>query len=175
MDRDLLDMCAMIATTTKRTGLIVVLVLLASGSMADAGSSLTSLYRAFRGRLLVSEQPLLDAHGVGNARELKKRSVDELVSEDVDGVATWTFHYAAFLQRAPKTDEVSLDFHRRDKERTYVGNVVISVDPQTTIVVGDIEIDEDSGPAPGQTYDVVVRTRGLKKERELAAARISLR
>lgn len=155
--------------------LVAVAVFVASGSMAYGGSSLASLYRSFRGHLLVAEQPLLDANGVGSAKELKKRSRDTLESEDVDGVATWSFHYAAFLSRAPKTEEVSLDFYKRNKERTYVGNVVIGVDPETTIVIGDVEIDEDCGPSPGVTYDVVVRTRGLKKERELASARITLR
>lgn len=143
--------------------------------MAHAGSSLASLYRSFRGRVLLSEQPLLDAQGAGSEKEMKKRSRDTLEAEDVDGVATWSFYYAAFLSRAPKTDEVSLDFHKRDKNHTYVGNVVIGVDPNTTIVIGDVEIDEDCGPSPGATYDVVVRTRGLKKERQLATAQITLR
>jgi hypothetical protein len=158
----------------KRAGLLAACVLLVSSSAALAEPSFASLYRSFRGRFLVSEQPLVDVQAGSSAKEVKKRSQKALQSEDVDGIATWTFHYAAFLSRAPKTSEVSLDFHKIDKERTYVGNMVISVDPGTTILIGDLEFDEDLGPAKGITYEVVVRTRGLKRERDLARARIAL-
>jgi hypothetical protein len=158
-----------------RTSLLALSAIILSSSLALAGSSFSSLYRTFRGKLLVSDQQLVDPVNCSTTKAVKKRALKELVAEDVDGVATWTFHYAAFLSRAPKTSEVSIDFHKLDREQTYVGNVVLAVDPSTTILIGELEFDEDVGPCPNTTYDVVIRTRGLKKERDLAKARITLR
>ncbi|RMH42002.1 MAG: hypothetical protein D6689_09395, partial [Deltaproteobacteria bacterium] len=92
-----------------------------------------------------------------------------------DGVKAWTFYYTAFLKTAPKTDELSMDFHTADKKKAYVANKRLQVDRNLTVVTGRVTITEDDGPAAGRTYHVILRARRGNRDIDLARTTLTLK
>jgi hypothetical protein len=75
-----------------------------------------------------------------------------------DDVTAWHFHYTAFLARTGASSLV-LRFYTDDKEHRFVANQKLdNVDPKSSVLLGEISIDEDQGLAKGKAYDVTFET-----------------
>ena len=68
-------------------------------------------------------------------------------------VTGWNFHYTAFLTKTGAT-HLKLDFMNGDK--LAADQQLDGVDPKSSVLSGDISIDEDEGLAKGKTYTVQV-------------------
>jgi hypothetical protein len=160
------------------TIIIAAAALVASAWVAHASVS-KSVEKKFKGRILVTDEPLPMADGESDGETIKlfeklnKKAVQGAKGEEA---SSWTFHYTAFLKQPSGTSDLSLDFHKLDKDKTYVANSRLSgVDPKLTIVTGMLTIDENEGPAAGTTYDLVLRAKKGSKEIELARTRVTLK
>jgi hypothetical protein len=131
----------------------------------------------FRGKILITAEELPDTDGMSDAEStklLKKLDQSKLVGQPGGEVKAWTFYYTAFLKQPAGTRELSLDFHKTDKDKTYAANSRLTVDPGLTIISGRLSIDENEGPNPGTTYDLVLRGKIKGREVELARTRVTL-
>jgi hypothetical protein len=151
-------------------------VVLLAGALAHAGVS-KKVQAKFRGQILVTTEELPDTEGMSDveaAQVLKKLDQSKIVGSDGGEVKSWTFYYTAFLKQPAGTKDLSLDFHKTDKDKTYAANSRLTVDPGLTIIMGRLTIDENEGPNPGTTYDLFLRGKLKGKEVVLAKTRITL-
>lgn len=133
--------------------------------------------KAFRGDILITPDALPDTEGMSDSeaiKELKRASLKKVKGTPGDDVKAWTFYYTAFLKKPAGVKDVRLDFHKTDKEKTYAANQRLVIDPSLTIITGRLTIDENEGPNPGTTYDVILRGKKAGKEIDLARTRVTL-
>ena len=135
---------------------LAVVVLLATTQTVSADMS-RGVIAAFRGQLVVSKGELPSGkNDKDTVAKIKKEQLKEVVgtkkSEDVTG---WYFHYTAFLN---KTGQKTLKMEFLKGGKLSADNRLDNVDPKTTVLTGDIQIDEDEGLAAGNTYTVQLVT-----------------
>jgi hypothetical protein len=138
------------------------LALIALGAPAEADIG-PKVIKAFKGQIIVSADPVETS---GSDKEViaafKAAKVKELKgSPNADEVTAWQFHYTAFLKQKGFTS-LAFEFHVDGK---YVAdNRLEGVDPKLTVLEGDIQINEDEGPAKGKKYTLkLVGTKGKKE------------
>jgi len=151
-------------------------VMLLAGSLAFAAVT-KKVQRAFQGKILITADTLPDGNvddDGGTIKRYKSLDLTSIKHDEDGGIATWTFNYTAFFRKPIGVSQVSLDFHKVDKAKSYVANKRFGVDPKLTILSGRLTITEDDGPAAGQTYELVLRGKRGKKEVDLAKTRLKL-
>ncbi len=75
-----------------------------------------------------------------------------------DDVTAWHFHYTAFLARTGSTT-LQVRFYTDDKEHRFAANTKLDdVNPKSSVLSGEITIDENEGLAKGKAYDVKLET-----------------
>lgn len=165
--------------SARRIGVAAAVATMLAGLVAYADISISKqVQKTFRGQIIISAQELPDGEGDPKATIATYKKLDlHAVKGDVSGddVASWTFHYTAFLKAAPGTKSVSFDFHTADKENLYVANKTLQVDPKATMFTGALTIDENEGPTRGKTYHVILRAKKGSKEIELARTKLTLK
>jgi hypothetical protein len=130
-----------------------------------------AVQQAFRGQILVTAGELPGEAGDDKATvaAYKKAVQRALPRADMGGLPSWSFHYTAFLNRAPGVSELSLDFYTDDKERRYVANKrLMGIDPKLPILKGRMSITEDDGLLPGRSY--VMKLAGTIRGKEVVFA-----
>lgn len=80
--------------------------------------------------------------------------------------STWDMHIIAFLETAPKSRSLSIDFY--DGKKYVAGKRLLDVDPRQTALSSFIELSEDDGLSPQKTYQVRVSVERNGKEHILA-------
>ncbi len=117
---------------------------------ADFSKSVTG---SFKGQIVISKDELpVGKNDKDTVAKIKKAQLKELTGaptgEDVQG---WNFHYTAFLSKAgAKT--LKMEFLNGDK--LAADKQLDGIDPKSTVLSGDISINEDEGLAKGKTYSI---------------------
>lgn len=152
-------------------------LLMAGGAVSQADVS-RKVQKTFRGQILITtdQLPVQMATDKETIELYKKANAKYLTHRDVDGVATWSFHYTAFFKKKCGTDRLSFDFYTDDKEKLYVANKgLMGVDPSLTVLSGTLSINEDEGLNPGRKYIVEITGEIRGKEVVLATAKLKFK
>ncbi len=141
-------------------------VAFATAGVAHADLS-KKVIAAFKGQIVVtaaevepgaSDKATIDAYKKARLKEVKGEP-------NADEVVAWRFFYTAFLKSTGATD-MKLEFYQGDK---YVANESLTgIDPRSTVLSGEIDINEDEGPTKGKSY--VVKLVGQVRGKEVVFA-----
>ncbi len=148
---------------------VLVAAAAAWGGVATADVS-KAVITAFRGEIVITKGDLPEGKTEKDTvTRIKTERLKELTGEDRDDVVYWHFHYTAFLTK-PGSPQLKMEFYTNDKDKKFVAdNRLDGVDPKTTVLSGDISINEDEGLSKGKSYviklvndkDVVVASTQL--------------
>jgi hypothetical protein len=129
----------------------VALTAAAQPVFADVSRTVIS---AFHGQLVVTKDDLPegknDKDTIAKIKAAQLKSVEGTPKGDVTG---WNFHYTAFLTKTG-ANHLKVEFMNGDK--LAADQQLDGVDPKSSVLTGDISIDEDEGLAKGKTYTVQV-------------------
>jgi hypothetical protein len=118
-------------------------------AFADVSRSVIS---AFRGQLVITKDELPegknDKDTIAKIKAAQLKTLEGTPRGDVTG---WDFHYTAFLTKTGAT-HLKVEFLSGDK--LSADKQLDGVDPKSSVLSGDITIDEDEGLAKGKTYTV---------------------
>jgi len=108
---------------------------------------------AFHGDLVITKGELPEGKtDKDTIAKIKTDRLKELEGEDHDGVQYWHFHYTAFLSKGGAS-LLKMEFYTPDK-KFVADNRLEGVDPKSTVLTGDISINEDEGLTKGKTYTI---------------------
>jgi hypothetical protein len=118
-----------------------------------------SVISAFRGQLVISNGDLPEGKNDRDTiSKIKVANQKELTGEQKGDVTSWYFHYTAFLTRGGSTT-LKMEF-LKDGKALSADKQLDSIDPKSSVLTGDINIDEDEGVTKGKTYTVELVTAG---------------
>ena len=141
----------MSARTMSAAVFAVALAAAAQPVFADVSRTVIS---AFHGQLVVTKDELPegknDKDTIAKIKAAQLKSLEGTPKGDVTG---WNFHYTAFLTKTGAT-HLKLEFMNGDK--LAADQQLDGVDAKSSVLTGDISIDEDEGLAKGKTYTVQV-------------------
>lgn len=130
----------------------IVLAAAAWGGAASADVS-KAVLSAFHGELVVTKGELPEGKDdKDTVAKIRTSRLKELDGEDHDGVQYWHFHYTAFLSKGGSS-LLKMEFYTPDK-KFVADNRLEGVDPKSTVLTGDISINEDEGLTKGKTYTI---------------------
>jgi hypothetical protein len=160
-----------------RLGVAVFLTLVA-GAVAQAGKPRT-VRDAFSGQIVISTSPLRPA-GETDAEMIegiRKAHASELTARDGDGEEqSWTFFFTAFLDKQPRTSELSLDVYAAEGDKRYITSKrMMGIDPRLQILGSDMTLTEEDGVKPGARYRLVLTGQVGNRELTFATAVVTLR
>lgn len=137
------------------------------------------VHQAFKGKILVSDDalPAVDPENPGaTIREYKKLAITTVKGDVVDGVASWNFHFMAFMKKKPNSSNLTLKFFTTDKEKLFVADKRLTgADPSVQLLTSTIRISEDENLNRGSTYDMKLVVPGGKTEVVLASVRLTMK
>lgn len=140
------------------SALVLVAAAVGWGGIASADMS-RNVIAAFRGELVVSKGELPEGKTEKDTiAKIKTERLKELTGEAKDDVVYWHFHYTAFLSK-PGSSLLKMEFYTNDKDKKFVAdNRLDGVDPKSTVLSGDISINEDEGLSKGKAYIIKLVT-----------------
>ena len=130
----------------------VVVAAIVIGGVASADMS-RGVIAAFRGQLVISKKDLPEGkNDKDTIAKIKAAKVAALTGEAQEDVTYWNFHYTAFLSKTGNST-LKMEFYR-DGKQFVADKTLDSVDPKSSILSGDISINEDEGLSKGKAYVV---------------------
>jgi hypothetical protein len=118
---------------------------------ADVSRSVIS---AFRGQLVITKDELPEGkNDKDTISKIKAAQLKTLEGSPRGDVTGWDFHYTAFLTKSGATH---LKVNFLNGKQLSADKQLDGVDPKSTVLSGDITIDEDEGLAKGKTYTIEV-------------------
>lgn len=135
-----------------RTSLTVALTaLLCAGGVANADLS-RGVISSFRGQLVISKDELPEGkNDKETVSKIKAAQLKELAGTKNDDVVFWHFHYTAFLT---KTGNAKLKLEFMKDGKLSADQQLDGIDTKSSVLTGDISINEDEGLAAGKTYTI---------------------
>src|SRR5260221_9707357 len=134
---------------------VVLAVLVAAGATASADMS-RGVISAFRGQFVVSKDELPEGkNDADTIKKIKAAQLKELTGTASADVTYWHFHYTAFLNKGGST-KLKMEFMKEGK--LSADQQLDGVDPKSSVLSGDISINEDEGLAKGKTYTIQLVT-----------------
>lgn len=107
---------------------------------------------AFKGQVVVSSDELpTGKNDKDTIAKIKKAQVKELTGTASEDVTSWNFHYTAFLSKTG-ANHLKMEFMKGDK--LSADKQLDGIDPKSSVLSGDISINEDEGLAKGNTYQI---------------------
>ncbi|HUS32253.1 MAG TPA: hypothetical protein VMZ53_27320 [Kofleriaceae bacterium] len=107
---------------------------------------------AFKGQLVVSKDELpTGKNDKDTIAKIKKEQLKELTGTPGEDNTSWNFHYTAFLSKTGAKN-LKMEFMKGDK--LAADKQLDGIDPKSTVLSGDISIDENEGLAKGNTYTI---------------------
>ncbi|HEX4420034.1 MAG TPA: hypothetical protein VH165_19100 [Kofleriaceae bacterium] len=107
---------------------------------------------AFHGELVITKGDLPDGkNDKDTITKIRTDKLKELEGEDHDGVQFWHFHYTAFLTK-PGSSLLKMEFYIDKK--FVADNRLEGIDPKSTVLSGDISINEDEGLTKNKLYQI---------------------
>lgn len=162
--------------TTLSLCLAFALIGLVSSPAAHAGKA-NQVSKAFKGKILISDEalPTLDpSDAKGTIKAYKAQSVKTVTGTVVDGVATFRFHFTAFMKTKPKTGALTLEFYTDDKEKLFVADKRLNgADPNLTILASEVRISEDENLNRNRKYVLKLVANVGKKSVILATTKLA--
>ena len=148
-----------------------------SSQTSSIAGKQSKLAKVFRGAILISDDALPPPDGEDDAGTIKTyKSLRKSVIEGsvVDGVATWNFHFTAFVTSKPKTSSLTLEFYTDDKEKLFVADKRLEgADPNLSILASSVRISEDENLNRGRKYVLKLVARQGKKSVTLATTKLA--
>jgi hypothetical protein len=139
-------------TARKMISIAVVLAALVIGGTANAEMS-RGVITAFKGQLVISKTDLPEGkNDKDTISKIKAAKVTEITGEAQEDVTYWNFHYTAFLSKAG-SPTLKLEFYK-DGKQFVADKTLDGVDPKSSVLSGDISINEDEGLTKGKAYVV---------------------
>jgi hypothetical protein len=139
---------------TRTMSAAVFAVALAASAQPVFADVSRTVISAFHGQLVVTKDELPegknDKDTISKIRAAQLKTLEGTAKGDVTG---WNFHYTAFLTKNGAT-HLKLNFLNGDK--LAADQQLDGVDPKSSVLSGDISIDEDEGLAKGKTYSIQV-------------------
>jgi hypothetical protein len=130
---------------------VVFAALVAAGGVANADLS-RGVIANFRGQLVISKDELPEGkNDKDTTAKIKAATLKELPGEKKEDVVYWQFHYTAFLTKTGNT-KLKLEFMKDGK--LSADQSLDGIDGKSSVLTGDISINEDEGLAAGKTYTV---------------------
>ena len=128
----------------------VVVAAIVIGGVASADMS-RGVIAAFIGQLVISKTDLPEGKSDKDTiTKIKAAKLTELTGAAQEDVTYWNFHYTAFLSKTGNST-LKMEFYR-DGKQFVADKTLDSVDPKSSILSGDISINEDEGLAKGKAY-----------------------
>jgi hypothetical protein len=129
---------------------IVAAAAVLAGGVASADMS-KGVIGAFRGQLVVTKGDLPEGKSDKDTiSKIKAAKLTQVQGELNGDVKMWTFNYAAFLNKTGSSS-LKLEFWLDGKK--YAADKQLSgVDPKSSLLTGEISIDEDENISPGKSY-----------------------
>jgi HAMP domain-containing protein len=125
--------------------------LVAVGGVANADLS-RGVISNFRGQLVISKDELPEGkNDKDTTSKIKAAQLKELAGTKNEDVVYWHFHYTAFLSKTGNT-KLKLEFLKDGK--LSADQSLDGIDAKSSVLSGDISINEDEGLAAGKTYSV---------------------
>lgn len=128
-------------------------VLLPPAANAGAGNPIS---KAFQGQILLSDYALPAPNlkdSKGTIESYRKQSLQVITSDVANDVASWAFHFTAFLEDKPRTSRLALEFYTDDKEKLFVAEKRLrGADPNLQILASMVRISEDDNLNRGRKY-----------------------
>jgi hypothetical protein len=107
---------------------------------------------AFKGQLVISNQELpTGKNDKDTIAKIKKAQLKEITGAPNEDVTSWNFHYTAFLTKTGAKN-LKMEFLKGDK--LAADKQLDGIDPKSSVLTGDITINEDEGLAKGNTYQI---------------------
>lgn len=126
------------------------------GAIASADMS-RNVIKAFQGDLVITKGDLPEGKTEKETiSKIRAERLKELTGEPREDVVYWHFHYTAFLSK-PGASQLKMEFYTSDK-KLVADNRLDGVDPKSTVLSGDISINEDEGLSKGKTYTIKLVT-----------------
>ena len=130
---------------------------IAVGGNASADMSKTVI-NAFRGQLVVSKGDLPEGKtDKDTISKIKAAKLTTLEGETRDDVTYWHFSYAAFLSKTGAST-LKMEFYKDNGKQLSADKTLDSIDPKSSLLTGEISINEDEGLAKGKTYTIKLVT-----------------
>ena len=130
---------------------IVFAALAAAGGVASADLS-RGVISNFHGQLVISKDELPEGkNDKDTISKIKSAQLKELQGTKNEDVVYWHFHYTAFLTKTGNT-HLKLEFMKDGK--LSADQSLDGIDGKSSVLTGDIAINEDEGLAAGKTYQV---------------------
>ena len=136
------------------------------GGVASADMS-RPVISAFKGQLIVSKAELPEGkNDKDTIAKIKAAKIAALTGEPQEEIQYWNFHYTAFLSKTGST-KLKMEFY--NGKQLAADKTLDGIDSKSSVLSGDISINEDEGLAKGKTYiiklvtanDAVVATASL--------------
>ena len=132
--------------------LLTTALLSAALATGTAFAMSNSVISTFRGQLVISKDELPEGkNDKDTISKIHAAQLKELTGEPRGDVTAWNFHYTAFLTRTG-ANHLKLEFLQDGK--LSADKQLDSVDPKSSVLSGDITIDEDEGVTKGKTYTI---------------------
>lgn len=139
-------------TARKIISLAVVLAALVIGGIANAEMS-RPVIAAFKGQLVISKGELPEGkNDKDTIAKIKSSKLTEVSGEAQEDVTYWNFHYTAFLNKTGSAT-LKLEFYK-DGKQFVADKTLDGVDAKSSVLTGDISINEDEGLTKGKAYVV---------------------
>jgi hypothetical protein len=131
---------------------VVLAAALGWGGVASADLS-KPVISAFHGELVITKAELPEGKtDKDTITKIRTDKLKELEGEDHDGVQYWHFHYTAFLTKAGSS-LLKMEFYTADN-KFVADNRLEGIDPKSTVLSGDISINEDEGLTKNKLYQI---------------------
>jgi hypothetical protein len=137
--------------TRPMTAAVFAAACVVASGVASADMS-RNVISAFRGQLVISKNELPEGkNDKESIAKIKSEKLSELVGEKTgEDITAWHFHYTAFLNKTGSSS-LKMEFYRDGK--VYSADKRLDgVDPKSTVLSGEISIDENEGLAKGKAY-----------------------
>lgn len=130
---------------------IVFAALAAAGGVANADLS-RGVISSFHGQLVITKDELPEGKNDRDTiSKIKSAQLKEVQGTKNEDVVYWHFHYTAFLAKTGNT-HLKLEFLKDGK--LSADQSLDGIDGKSSVLTGDISINEDEGLAAGKTYTV---------------------
>ena len=117
-----------------------------------------TVINAFRGQLVVSKGDLPEGKtDKDTISKIKAAKLTTLEGETRDDVTYWHFSYAAFLSKTGAST-LKMEFYKDNGKQLSADKTLDSIDPKSSLLTGEISINEDEGLAKGKTYTIKLVT-----------------
>ena len=132
---------------------VLVVLCMASPASADLSRGVIS---SFHGQLVISKDELPEGkNDKETINKIKAVQLKELTGEAQGDVQYWRFHYTAFLT---KTGNAKLKLEFMKDGKLSADQQLDGIDQKSSVLSGDIAINEDEGLLKGKTYVIQLVT-----------------